>query len=259
MPLDIMIQNCRWTSMWNKRARFNQIKQKIIEKKPDIVCLQELVFSFDRRFFQLEGYYQISAPANLKNRGGLLTLVKSSVGECHYRNYAKQGRILSIQVFERFLGKGFLATYLSDKDLWVVNTHMQAVHKIIEKHDIVQEKQLDELLEFIKSKNRVILCGDLNFTPFSQNYKKVTQFLTDLSSVDRSTYIKKAQTLDYIMVRGLGCTINKRDFFYYNESGVRVSDHIGVFVSFDISEESSANTFEIVEKIDTIGQFANKY
>jgi exonuclease III len=254
-----MIQNCRWTRVWNKKARFDQIRKKVIEKKPDVVCLQELIFANDKKFFQIDGYQQINFTAKLKNKGGLLTLVRSQPSQSYYKNYQKQGRVLSIQIFERFLGKGFLATYLEDVDTWIVNTHLQAVHNIFEKHDHVQEKQLEELLEFINSKDKVILCGDLNFTPFSKNYKTITHSLKDLSSVNRSTYIKKAQKLDYIMSRGINCEINEREFFYYSDSNLRVSDHVGIYINIQKKRNPIIEYFEYPNIIERVVEFANKF
>ena len=160
---DVIIysQNICWTKSRENRTK---IAKYIIKQQPDIVCLQEAVFDYHIKAFNISNYYQSNYKIPyLPNSGGLLTLSKVKPKSTNFIKYHNQGRINSLQLAERFIGKGFLITDFGDFIL--INTHLVASHS---KNKNGQDKsnlsQLVQVLEYIttnKNNKKVIFSNKL--------------------------------------------------------------------------------------------------
>jgi endonuclease/exonuclease/phosphatase family metal-dependent hydrolase len=230
MSIRLLTQNCYWTRIWNKRKRFKYIKEEIDYFNPDVVCLQEMVFRTDQRHVSLDDLSSHRMKGVWSNKGGLITMVRDDDAEQQIWNkYKHQGAIISWQIAERFMGKGFHAIKLKRNGVWIINTHLSANFSLLEKPQQVQVQQAQEILDFVDNKDEVVLVGDLNITPFSDAYKLLTTVFIDCSS-HLSTYPKKAQILDYVLYKGSRYRLSHSTHLRYEHAPFKVSDHFGLVV-----------------------------
>lgn len=251
MSIRILTQNCYWSRVHNKKKRFEYIRKEIESSDPDVVCLQEVVFPFDSKYVRsIDEYSLIRRRGVWSNKGGLLSLVRNdNVQEQIWQKYKNQGAIISWQIAERFMGKGFLAFRLARNDVWIINTHLCANHGLIEREMKVQQKQVDELLDFVRDKEEVVIAGDLNITPNTPAYRTLMSEFVDCSTGEHCTFPRKAQTLDYILYKGTRYNIKAHSIVKYLDASCRVSDHFGVMVELtNRVTEDSINAVKISEK-----------
>ena len=202
MPhINIYSQNICWTKSQDSRIK---IAKYINKHQPDIVCLQEVVFDYHLKPFDLAGYHKSNYKIPiLPNAGGLLILSKVKPKSINFFKYHNQGKVNSIQLAERLINKGFLVVDFGEFTL--INTHLVASHGKPQKvQDKANSSQLIQLLEYIKietnihKSKKVILVGDLNFDPKSVNYSFLKNRLHDYTANIPITFNGYKSRLDYI-------------------------------------------------------------
>jgi endonuclease/exonuclease/phosphatase family metal-dependent hydrolase len=231
MALRLLLQNCYWTRIWNKGKRFRYIREEIEYFNPDVVCLQEVVFRTDNRHVKIDELTPHKMRSIWSNRGGLVTMVRDDqIEEGVWNKYKHQGSIMSWQIAERIMGKGFSAVKLKRNCVWIINTHLSANFSLIEKSRPLHISQIEQILQFVEDKEEVILAGDFNFTPFSDAYRLLSQSFEDCSTHLSSTYPRKAQTLDYVFYKGSRYKLSHSTLLRYDHAPFRISDHFGLVV-----------------------------
>jgi endonuclease/exonuclease/phosphatase (EEP) superfamily protein YafD len=121
---------------------------------------------------------------------------------------------------------------------------------LIEKPQLVQLKQAQEILDFVADKDEVILAGDLNITPFSEAYKLLATVFQDCSTHLASTFPRKAQTLDYVFYKGDRYSLSHLTFLRYEDAPIRVSDHFGLVVELTNKAKCSSLKQTVVDSVD---------
>jgi endonuclease/exonuclease/phosphatase family metal-dependent hydrolase len=244
------VRHFRGTGTNPSRELAELIKSFLMEKQPDIICLQEVklrtnnVFNLEatRNEFPSIKHYQY---ARSSSTGGSVTMTRFPIINMQEIRFEKSGNI------------AIVTDIVTDKDtLRVFNVHLQSYlinpdkYRIIESPGISSEEDLREARELgskyrnaiimrsiqarlisqrIKeSPYQVIVCGDFNDTPASYAYQKVRGNLKD-SFVESGegigkTYIGKLPSfrIDYILHSPIFRSYNFRTF------DVPYSDHLPV-------------------------------
>ena len=209
----IYSQNICWTG---RKENWQIISKKISQIQPDVVCLQEVVFTRQANCFNLDTYYKSLVPLNSHvNCGGVMVLSKVIPKKVEFIKFTKQGAIFSFQLGERMIQKGFLVVEFDD--FTVINTHFTADHKKNwrEKNLKTTLEQTKELLDYVKTTigddKKLFILGDLNFTPQNKSYEEMEKLkLEDITDNIPFTYIDKKAKLDYIFT-------NFRPFYTFSE------------------------------------------
>ncbi len=263
--IKILNLNCFGSPLsFNRRIRFVQIAESILALSPDIVLLQEVIFSSDRKILidilTPEGYHLFPQKnINFKN-GGLLTLIKNiKVENFEFYKFREQGPITFLALTDRLLGKGaqLLKIRVGNKIIDLINTHLLCKYGGGQKANDAFLRQLDELTKFVKKNctNPLILGGDLNVNPDSGEIKLLKDQLNLIDSLADSDFTvnptnsNRGQLMnrfgdgnpfrtDYILL-GKGVT-TIRENVVFNElismgkKQFHLSDHFGVFVEIKL-------------------------
>jgi endonuclease/exonuclease/phosphatase family metal-dependent hydrolase len=156
------------------RHRINKIRlliDSIIEKNPEIICLQELTFPYSRKLILhklISAGYKVFAQKYLFgfNRGGLLVASKYPIVYGEYIPYADRGVLASLQIADRAISKGFIHTKIkiNSKLINLINTHLYCVYDDANQIQAnSHESQLNQLLGYVNSlPGSTIVCGDLS-------------------------------------------------------------------------------------------------
>jgi hypothetical protein len=197
----------------------------------DIVCFQENFCSFTGSNRNSFGYNCIHPP------GSFYKLIDSGLSvyskyEITFIDFIKFDNLVSI---DRLSDKGFLVFKIND--LYIVNTHLQAVYK---KSDDIQNglEQLNSILEHCKDFEKVLICGDFNIDLREIDLPKYGKILTKIPThwslmngvFNSSSATKKENYLpfyyDGAFYKNIFITNVKTEFF------INDTDHLGV--SFEV-------------------------
>lgn len=228
--MKIITQNCFGIGLKNNHKRFQLISNMIVEKKPDLVLLQEVIFPFQVRYFENIGYRLFYEKKRFYIKGGLLTLVRKDVYPTYwkYEAYSNQGKLFSRQILERFITKGFLIVTLKDGQK-IINTHFLCTYSDSFTADKNQKNQLGQLLNYVKKTQNVIIGGDFNIHEGSIYYQEFVNRLIDNTKNMGFSYFKRKTKFDYIFSSNL-ITLDKKYIIYPGK--VYPSDHKGIFITF---------------------------
>ena len=218
-----------------------QMLDKILEVKPQVLCLQE-VFCYklqDKLNQELnnQGYnIHISKNQGIISKNGLLTATQENISyktEIDYSMYTGA---------EYLIKKGILTTYIKDfnTNILIHNTHLQSnsIYNMQKICSRVRQKQKGELIQHLKKNifDFNILCGDLNddFNSLEhQTFLKNLPFSKIVSNPNKIiTFPKYKAQLDYII-------INKKIKVKYDKIDVttqNISDHDILLTNLTISE-----------------------
>ncbi len=231
--LKVFTQNCFGTNIFTSNLRLKFIRDFIEVEQPDFVFLQEIIFKFQVDTITPNNYSAIFVSNGYLVDGGLLTLVRNDyqVLKSYFKRYSKQGKILSSQISDRILRKGFLDVEV-DTDFHLINTHLLATYSKEFIYDKNQESQLIELYKYLKQFKNFILAGDFNFDEDSIFYKKLLKELdlNDLTYKMGNTSLTSARKLDIIFHSKPYKEI-ERNFVDYKAKKYP-SDHKGIIVEF---------------------------
>ena len=232
--------------------RNNQVISKnvldvINNNKIDILCTQEIPRGLARAFkkympgFTINGdsryhHYLKSLPFNEKNP----IITKNEVIETKTVRY--KNRIKNIKEFFKYLKHipiiPRIATIVivkikDDKDICVINTHLDY------KLSIIQKKQLDHLLKIIeeyKNKYDIVITGDFNMDISDKHFSLFIESLkeTNIDMVKTKGYTwrnkkGKEKILDYIFISS-HLEVNRFGIIKSND----LSDHEIIYVDISI-------------------------
>jgi endonuclease/exonuclease/phosphatase family metal-dependent hydrolase len=261
----ILTQNCSWLPVRERKHRMQEIARTIEEMQPDVVFLQEVILMTYVQYFHLTGYEMFYEKGRLWIQGGLVILVKKSLGKAEfkrYHRYGKQGKILSRQVAVKVIKCGFLEVYLPERDLTLINTYLIPLFRPYFVEDKNQRWQLRELLEESADKQRVLVGGDFNLTQGSSFHDLLLNQFEDLSHGVGRTYkayqgrftgflskeirfprrkypMDWEKQIDFIFAKNLTFAVQDKGTIQYNSiqvgrKKVEITDHLGVWV--DVKE-----------------------
>lgn len=254
----------------------------------DVMALQELFSLFTlRQSHLLDESYQYSAVAGAAtylfwNRhwrlqipfmdAGVATVSKYPITATDTHTYTKGNQI------DGWVPKQVIWTLVklpNDRLINIFNTHMQATHTHLPNRtasDVIRNKQVEELVEFVREKTRAysfpsLVCGDFNLDSrtFPLDYKRMMGIFEErLVDVERGYQVKdvlpenpvtfgcpgettlthpsdvnKEMCLDYIVYVGPPdfCSIEARveQFKVEGEPFTQLSDHFGLVCTLDFS------------------------
>jgi exonuclease III len=225
---------------FRRKQRINEVKQYIDYKKFDLVFLQEIVLNSTLKNFDniLNKDFEHYVKGRLGPKGGLVIISKKKFNKLEFHKFREQGRLLSKQIVDRIIEKGFLVGY-SGNEVYI-NTHLVATYRKEGGKSVENlNRQFNELLKFIKEKikqkKKIILAGDFNFTPHSNNYKQITKLLQD-NTIRKKKEIRAEHRKKY--------HYGEKDFIFssfkksknYSEPAypIFVSDHPGISVEISL-------------------------
>lgn len=221
----------------------NEVFKVIQDNNIDILCTQEIPRDLARSFQKnMEGYtvngdsryhrYLKSLPFNEKNP----ILTKYDVVETKTIRY--RNKISSVKHFFRYLQHApifprivtiVIVKIKNDKDLCIINTHLDY------KLSIIQKSQLNQLLEIIceyMKKYKIVLLGDFNmdlndehFVSFIELLKSIKINMVNISKCTWRSKKGKERAVDYIF---LSDSIDVKDFGIIKSN--RLSDHDIIYV-----------------------------
>lgn len=260
MKIKIITQNCFDSPLSSNRFnRINFLISKIINLNPDVIFLQEINFS--KTAFRVmkalkdAGYHVFCQPGLVLNRGGLLTASRISIDNLEFHRFGSQGKILSLQIADRILGKGFqkMTTTVNGNKVSLFNVHFVSIHN---RRSFAERKTLESQFEMLslKSNEDKIICGDFNFTqkdPLYHELLKKYDFVDPLESTNLKTIVsnntnKKGIYKDGLNVKFDYTFISKKiakniksdvifdELFAINKQKTNLSDHFGLFTVFEV-------------------------
>jgi endonuclease/exonuclease/phosphatase (EEP) superfamily protein YafD len=257
---------------WDTPFRVNALALELSKLKADIVCLQEIHQHLFRRTLTNASPYHVDAihaPKRGRPRGGLLTLSRLPVVKHDFVSYQEQGRWYHLEIMDRMLDKGMLATYYEVAGQLVValNTHIMANYAADYgrkgRPALRQLSQLHQLAKAIQSLPKeafIILVGDFNLPRGSWLYEEFLEFsgLEDTLSGDkRPTYrplpgvsANYALPIDFVFVRrppNVEMTWNSnlcldRQVHLVGKYNNFLSDHLGIITHFNWEETKDPST-----------------
>ena len=220
-PLKIISYNISALPKWlnlngNPFKRIEQIIDLLIKNDADVICLQE-VFDIkirNRIAQELLKYDFHYKPSNSMFclSSGLMILSKYRIiskGFEAYNNYSGE---------DSFSEKGilFITIEINNTVYTIINTHLNAnaIFSLNRRCVRTRDKQMHQLIEFIKNNNRdnIILCGDFNidlydyqnmFNKLNNIYKFNISSINFINNTKLITFSKSNNQLDYI-------------FYFYN-------------------------------------------
>jgi endonuclease/exonuclease/phosphatase (EEP) superfamily protein YafD len=254
---------------WDTPFRVNALAQELSVLKADVVCLQEIHQHLFRRTLTNASPYHVDAihaPKRGRPRGGLLTLSRLPVVKHDYVSYREQGRWYHLEIMDRMLDKGILATHyeVAGVPVIVLNTHIMANYALDYgrkgRPALRQRLQLHQLAMAVQELPReafVILVGDFNLPRGSWLYEEfleVSGLQDTLAGDKRPTYrplpgvgASYALPIDFVFVRTpqslqmswkSNLCLDHRVHLVgrYNNF---LSDHLGIITHFTWEDEMS--------------------
>ena len=192
----------------NPVKKIPQMLDKILEVKPQVICLQE-VFCYklqDKLNQELnnQGFNtHTSKNHGLISKNGLLTATQKPISYQTERDYSMYTGA------EYLIKKGILTTQIQDsnKNILIHNTHLQSnsIYRMKKICSTVRQEQKKELIQHLKKNifDLNILCGDLNEDIYSlehQKFLKKLPFSKVVSNPEKIiTFPKYKEQLDYII------------------------------------------------------------
>ena len=197
----------------------------------DIICFQENFCSLTGSNRDSFGYNCIHPP------GSFYKLIDSGLSvyskyQITFIDFIKFDNLVSV---DRLADKGFLVFKIND--LYIVNTHLQAVYKELDDVEIGLE-QLNGIIEYCKDFEKVLICGDFNIDLREINlpkYGKIqTKIPTHWSLMDGVFNSSSATKKENYLPLFYDGAFYKNIFIgnVKTESFINTTDHLGV--SFEV-------------------------
>ena len=194
--LKILSLNC-FESPFSRtnNSRITRLTKEILTLEPDILCLQEIIFSktakkLDRALAN-KGYFSVYKPGAIFNWGGLFFASKLLPDKKEYIRFKKSGLLFSLAVTEKIIKKGYQKIELClNPKITILNTHLLCLFPFGRKsHKKTQAAQLSQIIEDIQRniRNFFVFSGDFNFQPSDALYKTLRSQLKIIDPLLTST------------------------------------------------------------------------
>eukprot|EP00971_Amphidinium_carterae_P066471 1316342-Amphidinium_carterae.1 len=131
-----------------EQGKLVYVTTKLSDCEVDIACVQETRLRGDLDVRKVGDYSLFTTPAS-RYRGGLMTLVRERPG------------VQTVDYVDGFLRVSRLSVRVNGRLLHIINCHAPITEAPIEDHAEFAV-QLKEVVDPVRSKGKVILCGDLN-------------------------------------------------------------------------------------------------
>jgi endonuclease/exonuclease/phosphatase family metal-dependent hydrolase len=260
--LSVLSLNLNITPLIGKiYARLNFFCNQVQKLNPDIILLQELFGKKPKKFvirnLKKSGYLYHPEKLNNWRKGGLFYLSKFKIQNHTYTPFLEQGPILPLSLFDRLIKKGLQTVKftIGDKLVYILNTHLIAQHYHTKWEQKANYRQVEELIEHtkqIKKQNPhlIIVCGDFNLEPKSENYQLLTKnnfydplhgskeytYSTDNVNIQRliKTIIPiQSRRMDLMLFKGLKPADIEQKIVFKNKEmfknkEIQISDHYGL-------------------------------
>lgn len=238
----------------DKKKRIQTLTVGLQRLSPDILCLQEAwEVSVRGRIFHALADYQITAQSlaprllMLDRTGGLVTAVKKRVEieKSLFVPFQENGFFC----LEDWLGKkGFFLTQVrfGGMNLTVVNTHLHVRMLGAHPHQrLVRTRQIQQILEGVAKEPNVILAGDFNIEPQSEEYEMMmkagyrdaTEGIGQSTNAYHAVYLNRflvprQRKVDYIFVKNTSVVTLQNPRLVFRDQ--LVSDHYGIMADITI-------------------------
>ena len=264
--LSVFCLNCFGSPIsFNRSLRFKLIAKEIEKINPDLVMLQEVISPSYMKILHNEldkfGWKFYSSRSGLLVSGGLVIISKKlELMNLEFYKFKEQGPITFLSLTDRILGKGFQTAEckINGKNMLLINTHLLCLYSKRKRDYLAQEKQIDQLSNFITTRNidNIILSGDLNNDPDSTmilNFRNkhnlvdtldTKEITVDNNNLNRKGLLKllgdnKPYRTDYVFVTK-DMNIEKSEVIFkasqkVNGTNIHLSDHCGVLVKLNVN------------------------
>jgi endonuclease/exonuclease/phosphatase family metal-dependent hydrolase len=252
--------NCFGLPLSDRNHRLAVLISEITKYKPDIVCLQEVFFPKTAFAVSQElskaGYDIFYSKGKIFNKGGLLTSTISPMAKKRFVRFTSQGSLLSLQITDRFLGKGYqkVELLINRKKITLLNTHVACAYiRHSKKEKQSQKEQLSQLVNDVGKSKKIILTGDLNFAPEESLYSELIQKTSLADPSENAGLITfpgintnrkgfhigySSCRLDYTLV-SKDMAVRKQQVIFKDKFNIRgkwrqLSDHFGLLTEIEI-------------------------
>lgn len=244
-------------------ARMTAIARHILERSPDVVCLQE-VFLPDMRDLILRDlgtvypYHQSYTNGLLGS--GLLTLSKYPIIDANFLSFRLSGKPEDIKRGDYYVAKGVgmarIQTPNGILDVYNVHPHAQYEHHEDNEYAVYTHAQLYETVRFVHAHSYAhpaVLCGDFNTQPHELGYRIITSgglfydafFELNPESARitfdaQNPYVEsESQCLDYVFLKGNIMADSVSLCFtetFQNADYLAYTDHCGLLAELTFTE-----------------------
>ncbi|MBI4679513.1 MAG: endonuclease/exonuclease/phosphatase family protein [Elusimicrobia bacterium] len=191
MPLRILTFNCSAIPVLTPavRPRLLRLTAEIRKLDPDLICLQEVgLESYARLLKERLRRWPFSFWERARRGGvvcgGLAVFSKKPFYEACFEPFSRQGPWLGYSLLARMSRKGIMRLKFRDPELELLHAHpvadYSATRRTWTRYAKLQERQVAQLIGRVRSSGhsgRLVVAGDLNFTPDSGSYAAMTDGL----------------------------------------------------------------------------------
>lgn len=255
--LSIICLNCFGIPVsFNRKLRFGNIADKILETDPDLVLLQEVWMKSDRNILDKKlskKYFSYPKTTKSFSSGGLMTFSKNiDLENFEFHKFKNQPPITLITIPDRIGGKGFqtFRIHLGNKEIQIINAHLFCAYDKRVRFLQIIEHQLAEISSYINdTRSSLIVAGDLNLTPDDTriiDFRKQldltdglpkSENTIDLKNLNRgkimNMFSSEPLRTDYILTNKLIRIVEEKVVFkeiqVTGNKRFQTSDHFGVF------------------------------
>ena len=245
----------------HRSERIATIAEEVKRLNPDVLCFQEVYLEGNKadligRLKESWPHYHYFASAMLGS--GLLTMSRYPITEAVFHRFRMGGKPERLNHGDYFVGKGIGLCRIAfeGKTLDVYNIHPHAQYEVDNndnEYAVYNEASLYEAVRFVNANSGdkpLVFCGDFNTRPDQTGYQIIMglgDFLDsykarhgkhDITFSANNPYVKEPdQTLDYVMLRGLGIKEIKLVCTGALSNGaLAYSDHHGLLAELDFEQ-----------------------
>lgn len=266
----------------HRSERIAAIAEEVKRLNPDVLCFQEVYLEGNKadligRLKESWPHYHYFASAMLGS--GLLTMSRYPITEAVFHRFRMGGKPERFNHGDYFVGKGIGLCRIAfeGKTLDVYNMHPHAqydVHNNDNEYAVYNEASLYEAVRFVNAHSGdrpLVFCGDFNTRPDQTGYQitmglgnfldsyKAQHGKHDITFAASNPYVKEPdQTLDYVMLRGLGikeiqvvCTET------LSNGALAYSDHYGLLAELDLEQNPEIPQIDIRPVLQALHQRIN--
>ncbi len=153
--VSVLVQNCLIPKFFSKKKRMAILCKNIIEKKFDIIFLQEALSLSEINILK-DKYHFYYKKWILWFKGGLVTLTKQKTDDISFYTYTDQWSFFSGQITDRAIEKWVLV--IRYDDVILINTHLVSIYttNLYGSQNDYNIKQSDQLQDIIREEKKTI-------------------------------------------------------------------------------------------------------